>query len=188
MPSPEEESLKDESGCAEGILVEIECEEEPQRRPTEVCLVDEGGAEMDLIMWEEVKEGGNAREFSWLGEGELGRCINRGVQTDWLRDARSQADVAQGFPNLLKEGGLLPEPSLTSGRGRTYEPLEWRVSVFPVGYHGGGRRVIRPGPEFQQKPPEGDWARHPCCGTICAVRSAPLRPLTDRERFGPAPW
>ena len=156
VPSSEEENPKEESGCAEGILVEIEREEEPQRRPTEVCLVDEGGAELDLIMWEEVKgEGSNAREFSWLGEGELGRCTNRGVQTDWLTDVRSQADLAQGFPNIKKEGGLLPEPSLPSGRGRAYDPLEWRVSVFPVSYPGGGRRVIRPGPEFQQKPPEG---------------------------------
>uniref|UniRef100_A0ABM5FW80 CCHC-type domain-containing protein n=1 Tax=Pogona vitticeps TaxID=103695 RepID=A0ABM5FW80_9SAUR len=189
VPSPEEERPKDASGCTEGILVEIESEEELQRRPTEVCLVDEGGAEMDLIMWEEVKgEGDFAWEFSWLGEGELGRCTTRGVQTDWLKDAKSLADGTPGVQSLPGGGGLLPEPPTTCGRGRTYEPLEWRVSVFPVGYHGGGRRVIRPGPEFQQKPPEGDWARHPCCGTICAVRSAPLRPLTDRERFGPAPW
>ncbi|XP_078232529.1 cytohesin-interacting protein isoform X3 [Pogona vitticeps] len=154
VPSPEEESPKDASGCTEGILVEIECEEELQRRPTEVCLVDEGGAEMDLIMWEEVKgEGEIAREFSWLGEGELGRCMTRGVQTDWLKDAKSLADGTPGFQNLPGGGGLLPESPSTSGRGRTYEPLEWRVSVFPVGYHGGGRRVIRPGPEFQQKPP-----------------------------------
>uniref|UniRef100_A0ABM5F0W0 Cytohesin-interacting protein isoform X3 n=1 Tax=Pogona vitticeps TaxID=103695 RepID=A0ABM5F0W0_9SAUR len=189
VPSPEEESPKDASGCTEGILVEIESEEELQRRPTEVCLVDEGGAEMDLIMWEEVKgEGDFAREFSWLGEGELGRCTTRGVQTDWLKDAKSLADGSPGAQSLPEGGGLLPEPPITCGRGRTYEPLEWRVSVFPVGYHGGGRRVIRPGPEFQQKPLEGDWARHPCCGTICAVRSAPLRTPTDRERFGPAPW
>ena len=121
MPSSEEESPKEESVCTEGILVEIECEEEPPRRPTEVCLVDEGGAEMDLIMWEEVKgEGSNAREFSWLGEGELDRSTNRGVQTDWLIDARSQADLAQGFPSLKKEGGLLPEPTIPSGRGRAY--------------------------------------------------------------------
>uniref|UniRef100_A0ABM5GJ64 Sodium/bile acid cotransporter 7 isoform X6 n=1 Tax=Pogona vitticeps TaxID=103695 RepID=A0ABM5GJ64_9SAUR len=38
------------------------------------------------------------------------------------------------------------------------------------------------------KPPEGDWARHPCCGMVCTVRSTPLRPMTDQERIGPAPF
>ena len=114
--------------------------------------------------------------------------MNRGVQTDLSLDGRSTTSLAQDFPNLQRGGGLLPEPLPPCGHGRVYEPREWRVLVFPVNYRGGGRKVICPGPEFQQKPPEGDWARHPCCGTICAVWSAPLRLLTDRERFGPPPW
>ena len=171
----------------EGVLVEIEQDEGVKRRPTEVCLADEEGVEFDLIMWEDIKEGEKAREFSWLGEGALGGYVTRGVQTEPMLGAEGFGDFARDFPSLGQGQGTQPEPLPPGCSGRVYDPLEWIVSVYPRNFLG-GRKVIRPGPEFQQKPLEGDWARHPCCGTVCAVRSAPLRPMTDRERFGPAPW
>uniref|UniRef100_A0ABM5FT88 CCHC-type domain-containing protein n=1 Tax=Pogona vitticeps TaxID=103695 RepID=A0ABM5FT88_9SAUR len=187
VPSSERKEQSEESGCVEGILVEIEQDEGVKRRPTEVCLADEEGVEFDLIMWEDIKEGEKAREFSWLGEGALAGYVTRGVQTEPMLGAEGFGDFACDLPNWGQGRGISPEPLPPGRSGRVYDPLEWIVSVYPRNFLG-GRKVIRSGPEFQQRPLEGDWARHPCCGMVCAVRSAPLRQMTDRERFGPAPW
>ena len=47
--------------------------------------------------------------------------------------------------------------------------------------------TVRPGPVYNPPPKEGDWVRHPCCGMVCMMRSAPLRKITNREWLGPAP-
>ena len=47
--------------------------------------------------------------------------------------------------------------------------------------------LSHPSPSYNAPPLEGDWARRPNCGTVCAIRSTPLREMTDRKRFGPAP-
>ena len=59
------------------------------------------------------------------------------------------------------------------------ETSEWTVVVFPRG-QGHWRRVIHPGASFNKPPLEGDWAHHPCCGTICTMRSMPLRKPTGQ--------
>ena len=170
----------------EGVLIELDQTEVVAERAEEVCLVEEGGEEQDLIMWEEIKEERGAREFRTWTDLSTDRPRHRGVQTEPILNQNQKPEATPGFPNLMTGGGLLPDPSLAGIRSRGIEPLEWKVLVFPLNYPGGRRRVIRPGPEYQKRPLEGDWARHPCCGTVCALRSASLRQMTDREKFGPA--
>ncbi|XP_078243772.1 uncharacterized protein LOC144587360 [Pogona vitticeps] len=177
----------EEAECAVGVLIDIEQTEVVPERATEVCLVEEGGEELDLIVWEEIKGEDNARAFRICTDANVERSKSRGVQTEPMLGFETPVGVAAGFPNLATGGGLLPDPNFPRGPEKLYEPLEWLVTVHHRNYPG-GRRVIRPGPEYQKKPLEGDWARHPCCGTVCAVRSAPLRQMTDREKFGPAPY
>uniref|UniRef100_A0ABM5GND3 CCHC-type domain-containing protein n=1 Tax=Pogona vitticeps TaxID=103695 RepID=A0ABM5GND3_9SAUR len=188
VPSSIKKEDVEEGGCVEGVLIELDQTEVVSERAEEVCLVEEGGEEVDLIMWEEIKEGGGARDFRTWTDLNVDRPRHRGVQTEPILDPSQASGATSGFPNLMTGGGLLPDPPFLGAKGRGIEPLEWKVSVFPLNYPGGGRRVIRPGPEYQKKPLEGDWARHPCCGTVCALRSAPLRQMTDREKFGPAPF
>uniref|UniRef100_A0ABM5GJW1 CCHC-type domain-containing protein n=1 Tax=Pogona vitticeps TaxID=103695 RepID=A0ABM5GJW1_9SAUR len=188
VPSSGGKEDVEEGGCVEGVLIELDQMEILTEKAVEVCLVEEGGEELDLIIWEEIKEGGSARDFRTWTDLNPDRPRHRGVQTEPILGISQGTDVTPGFPNLMTGGGLLPDPLTTGAKGRGIEPLEWKVSVFPLNYPGGGRWVIRPGPEFQKKPLEGDWARHPCCSTVCAVRSAPIRQMTDREKFGPAPY
>ena len=61
--------------------------------------------------------------------------------------------------------------------------LEWSVVVFPKN-QGHGRKVICADARHNIPPLEGDWERHPCCGTICVVRSGCLRKPKDQEKFG----
>ena len=93
--------------------------------------------------------------------------------------------LLKDFPNL-RVGGLVPDPEPKREGETVYEMQEWTIIVFPCG-QGCGKKVIRPDSTYNRPPKEGDWARHPCCGTICVVRSAPLQKPTNRERFGPAP-
>ena len=93
--------------------------------------------------------------------------------------------LLEDFPNL-KAGGLLPDPGESKEKGALAKSLEWKVAVFPQG-RGRSKKVIHLDSSFNHPPPEEDWARYPCCGTICAVLSAPMRKPTDRECFGPTP-
>nr|XP_020633580.1 tripartite motif-containing protein 10-like [Pogona vitticeps] len=170
--------------CVEGILIDIGEEVMTERRAMEVCLSgdqgEEKGEERDLIVWEEViKEGDGMREFSIQTEQQKGETRDCAIQTEREEEAWAKVgNLLKYFPNLNTGGGLLPDP----------EPhkAEKTVVVYPCN-QGGGRRAIRPSPSYNVPPLEGDWARHPCCGTVCTVRSIPLRRMTDRERFGPAP-
>ena len=102
-----------------------------------------------------------------------------------MKRRKVQSNRSKDFLNL-RIGGLLPDPETPKEGEKMYETLEWTVIVFLCG-QGRGKKVIRPGPEYNSPPKEGDWACHPCCGTACAMRSAPLRKITDCERFMPAP-
>ena len=51
-PSSEKDITVEESGCVEGMLIEIEQEEVLQYKPAEICLADKGGEELDLILWD----------------------------------------------------------------------------------------------------------------------------------------
>lgn len=42
-------------------------------------------------------------------------------------------------------------------------------------------------PQQQTAPQEGEWARHPCCGSLCVGTLNSRRCPTDRERFGIRP-
>ena len=41
--------------CVEGILVEVEQDDREVQQPREVCLADERGEELDLIIWEDIQ-------------------------------------------------------------------------------------------------------------------------------------
>ena len=86
----------------------------------------------------------------------------------------------------LKVGGLLPDREPKREGDTVYKMQEWTVIVFPC-RQGQGKNMILLDSTYNRPPKEGDWMRHPCCGTTGAVRSAPLRNPTDWERFGPAP-
>ena len=62
-PSSEEKDAIEESGCAEGVLIEIDQTDVIGESPSEVCLVEEGGEELDLILWEDIKVEKNAQAF-----------------------------------------------------------------------------------------------------------------------------
>ena len=48
--------------------------------------MEEGGEELDLILWEDIKGGEEARMFSWTGDGAISGTVSRGVQTDPMLD------------------------------------------------------------------------------------------------------
>ena len=48
-PSSMKRETAEESGCIEGILVEIEQAEPVAKKSEEVCLVDEEGEELNLV-------------------------------------------------------------------------------------------------------------------------------------------
>ena len=83
-------------------------------------------------------------------------------------------------------GRIASEPrGLKREREKVYETQEWTIIVFLCGQDR-GKKVIHPDPVYNT-PPDRDWARHPCCGTVCVMRSAPLCKITNHERFGAAP-
>ena len=142
---------------------------------TEVCLVEEGkgkeGEELILPVWEEdKKEEEGVRVFRVPREEMKG-----GGESEY----KKVRDLLKDFPNL-KVGGLLPDPAVQKEGVVITETTEWTVVVFPRG-QGHWRRAICPDASFNKPPLKGDWARHPCCGTICAVRSAPVEE-TNRHR------
>ena len=132
-----------------------------------------------------VKEGEKAGSFKVV-KNELADKKDRSVQTGWSMGQESFLKLLKEFPHLQVDGGLLLGPPDFFTHGHEVDPLEWTVLVYPRNQRG-GRRVIRPSPSLLQSQREGDWARHPCCGTVCAVRTTPIRPMTSRERFGPVP-
>ena len=109
------------------------------QKPAEVCLADEGGQELDLILWEDIKGEENAGEFRLATDGELGRTVSRGVQTEPMRDYEEVSGILKDFPNLQLGGGLLPDPSLAGTKGREFDPLEWTVVIYPRSHPGGGK-------------------------------------------------
>ena len=169
VPSSNTSASDEDRGCVEGVLVKIEREEKVERQATEVCLADDymGGG---------LKCGGKREEEK----------KDRAVQKEWSSEPGDLAGLLKDFLNLRAGRGLLPDPVGEDAAKGELEPLEWTVVVYPHNQCG-GRRVIRSSPSLLQQPHEGDWERHPCCGTICAVRTTPLRPMTDYEWFGPAP-
>ena len=184
VPSSSKHTSEKTQGCVKGVLVEIEKEE---RKALEVCFADDKQKELDLIVWEEViKEEKEVREFRIVTDGTVRRTRDSTVQTGEEEDADKVRSLIEEFPNLKTGGGFTPRPPpLPKPDDVKIAPLEWTVVVYPRNQYE-GRKVIRPSPCFNKPPLEGDWARHPCCGTVCAVRGTPLRAMTDRECFGPA--
>ena len=70
MPSSEKKETIEESGCVEGVLTEIEQAEGLEEKPAEVCLADDGGEELDLIVWEDIKEERRERVFRLWTDGD----------------------------------------------------------------------------------------------------------------------
>ena len=97
-----------------------------------------GGKELDLILWEDIKGEENTCIFNLTTDGELGRTISRGVQTEPMRDDEETSGILKDFPNL-QLGGLLSEPLLASTKGRGFDPLEWTVIVYTETILGGER-------------------------------------------------
>ena len=139
-------------------------------------------------MWEEViKEWGDVLEFRVETDKIEKSTKDNAVQIEGSDEGSSKVcDLLKDFPNLKTGGGLFPDPGLPRSEGKGVKPLEWTVVVYPRN-QGGGRKVIYPSPSYNNPSLEGYWARHPSCGTMCAVRSTPLRVITDCECFGPAP-
>ena len=61
-------------------------------------------------------------------------------------------------------------------------PEEWTVLVYPKGRD--PERLVHPVDPAMEKEAarEGEWAHHPCCGTLCAVCNVFLRPPTEEEK------
>ena len=82
MPSSNASTSEEDCGCIEGVLVEIEQEEEEKIKAVEDCLADNKGEEQDLIAWEEIiNVGGNVCAFCIMYEPAGGRK-DRAVQTE----------------------------------------------------------------------------------------------------------
>ena len=141
-----------------------------------------------MIVWEEViKEWSGAREFRIETDQTQKSTRDCAVQTEREEETSDKVcDLVKDFPNLKTGEGLLPDPDLPKVERKGVRPLEWMVVVYPHN-QSGGRKVIHLSPSYNVLSLEVDWARHPCCGTMCTVRSTPLREMTDCEPFGPAP-
>ena len=92
------------------------------------------------------------------------------MQTELAFGQEGATGLLKDFLNLQIGGGLLPDPKGLYAKEGALELLEWTVEVYPRNQYG-GRRVIHPSPSLLCPQREGDWVRHPCCGTVCAVRS-----------------
>ena len=105
----------------------------------EVCLADDKGEELDLIVREEIKQGASARERK--------ETKDQAVQAGGGGELDDVLKLMREFPNLQTGGGLLPDPPMAKISGERLEPLEWMVVVYPRNQRG-GRRVIHPSPSF----------------------------------------
>ena len=159
--------------------MKVEPDDREGQKPREVCLTDERGEEFDLMIWEDINEDEKAGSFRVV-RSEPADKKDRSVQTEWSMGQESFIKLLKEFPNLQVDRGLLPGPPDLFVCGQEVDPLEWTVVVYPHNQHG-GRRVICPSPSLLQSQQEGDWARHPCCGTVRAVRTTPIGPMTDRK-------
>ena len=65
----------------EGILVEVEQDDREVQQHREVCLADERGEELDLIVWEDINEGEKAGGFRVV-KSEPADKKDRSVQTE----------------------------------------------------------------------------------------------------------
>ena len=98
MPPSRVSTSSEPHGCVEGVLVEIEHEEQTERQALEVCLADDEGAEQDLIIWEEVlNEGETARAFQITVE-PAKESVEKAVQTEPEGEHKSLAGLFKGVP------------------------------------------------------------------------------------------
>ena len=124
MPSSMEQSTEEGHGCVAGILVDIEQEKVEER---EVCLADENGEELDLIVWEgDIKEEKGTQNFR-IVTGVLPERRDWAVQTEWSAGQEGFVTLLKEFPNLQVGGGLLPDHRDLHVRGEDLELLEWTV-------------------------------------------------------------
>ena len=118
------------------------------------------GEELDDWRWEDIKEEGRKerRESSWE---------EKSVQTDERGEERERiAKLVKDFPNLMKEDGLLPVPPELRKRNQG-EPKEgWSREMGSI---------IRVSEVMRDPRLAGSVVKHPCCGTTCAVLSAPIQ-------------
>ena len=175
LSPPENKDIKGEENEREML----KAKGDKERGKIEVCLLEEGkGKEEEQMMdvWEEdIKVGTGMRDF----------YIEANKRKKEEKKSEHVSNLLKDFPNL-KVGGLLPDPVPEGGGVPIKETSEWTMVDFPRG-RGPWKKVVRPEPTFNKPPPERNWAHHPCCGTICVVRSVPLRRPHSQERFGLAP-
>ena len=116
-------------------MVEVEPDDREVQKLREVCLADERGEELDLIVWEDIKESEKAGSFRVV-KSEPADKKDRSVQTEWSMGHESFLKLLKEFPHLQVDGRLLPGPPEFIVRGQEVDPLEWTVVVPSVG--GGG--------------------------------------------------
>ena len=110
-------------GWVEGILVEIEQGTEERKESPEVCLADEKGEELDLIVWEEGIKGEESAQSFRILMAEQSPTRDQAVQTEWSA-GQGFATLMMEFPNFQLGGGVLPDPKDTSMKQEDLEPLE----------------------------------------------------------------
>ena len=147
----------EEAECAVGVLIDIDQTEVITEKPTEVCLVEEGGEELDLIVWEEIKEGENVRAFRICTDLNPERSKSRGVQTEPMLGFETSIVCSKRYH--LLDDRMLQDP---------FDPKELSF--------------------VNNKPSNVGFYDEPPTLFPAFTTSAPLRPMTDREKFGPAPY
>ena len=106
------------------------------------------------------------------------------MQTDETGEQRDRiAKLVKDFPNLMKGGGLLPTPPDQHLKVVSEQSERWRWEVTsPI--LGSGKKEIPCDTRPYLPRLEGSQVLHPCCGTACAVLSAPLQSQVTSSILG----
>ncbi|XP_078250293.1 RIB43A-like with coiled-coils protein 2 isoform X3 [Pogona vitticeps] len=145
----------------------------------EICLAEGEWEEQEGSVWQEDKSEEGVVWFDTVVERyERRKKEERRRAFEKVRDQ----GLLKDFPNL-RIGGLLPNPAAGEGELKRMVAQEWSV-IVTLQEAELRREWEKSAASFPEGPDERGWVRHSCCGTICAMRSAPPPRSEVKERRG----
>ena len=156
-------------------------EEEKRKKRSETSVENEGRA------WNRGRE--SVDVFLTTEEGNKSKETQKVTVIEEKVAAEPDEDVRVfSVPQKRLAEGNIDEEYKDSAKGKFkpiipgLSPEEWTVLVYHRA-QGPEKMVHQLDPEVEKElSKEGDWARHPCCGTLCAVRNGFLRMPTEKEK------
>nr|XP_020659657.1 RIB43A-like with coiled-coils protein 2 isoform X1 [Pogona vitticeps] len=145
----------------------------------EICLAEGEWEEQEGSVWQEDKSEEGVVWFDTVVERyERRKKEERRRAFEKVRDQ----GLLKDFPHL-RIGGLLPNPAAGEGELKRMVAQEWSV-IVTLQEAELRREWEKSAASFPEGPDERGWVRHSCCGTICAMRSAPPPRSEVKERRG----